>query len=255
MFAFWPSSWAGILLSLSVALGPGFSKSVFAAQTNPDLEISGICLKAARTAAIKYGVPVSVLTAITLTETGRHRNNAFSPWPWATNVGGVGNWFANRVDAEKYIHTQYENGRKNFDVGCFQINYRRHGYKFGSPVALFDPAASAEYAAQMIKTLYEETGDWSKAAGAYHSRTPKFATRYRKRFDEIRNARMHLDANPYPDVGPTTVHASIPRIKENKFPLLKRGTSVSAGSLFNRPLEQEISALNVFGSRGRLWDD
>ena len=50
---------------------------------------------------------------------------------------------------------------------------------------MFDPEWTATYAAQFLRTLYEERGDWSAAAGAYHSLTPEFANIYRARFDKI----------------------------------------------------------------------
>ena len=50
---------------------------------------------------------------------------------------------------------------------------------------MFDPDAGAAYAAQFLKSLYAERGDWSAAAGAYHSQTPERAGVYRARFDRI----------------------------------------------------------------------
>ena len=50
---------------------------------------------------------------------------------------------------------------------------------------MFDPDAGAAYASQFLKSLYAERGDWSLAAGAYHSQTPERAGVYRARFDRI----------------------------------------------------------------------
>ena len=44
---------------------------------------SSLCVDAARSAARVTGVPVNVLLAVTLVETGRDRK----PWPWTVNVG------------------------------------------------------------------------------------------------------------------------------------------------------------------------
>ena len=66
-----------------------------------------------------------------------------------------------------------------------QINYRWHGHAFPTLDDMFDPEWTATYAAQFLRTLYEERGDWSAAAGAYHSLTPEFANIYRARFDRI----------------------------------------------------------------------
>jgi hypothetical protein len=50
---------------------------------------------------------------------------------------------------------------------------------------MFDPEWTATYAAQFLRTLYEERGSWSAAAGAYHSLTPELAQVYRARFDRL----------------------------------------------------------------------
>ena len=54
---------------------------------------------------------------------------------------------------------------------------------FPSVEAMFDPDAGAKYAAQFLRSLYR--GNWSAAAGAYHSQTPSRAGIYRARFDRI----------------------------------------------------------------------
>jgi soluble lytic murein transglycosylase-like protein len=68
-------------------------------------------------------------------------------------------------------------GARSYDVGCFQINYRWHGQHFASLDQMFDPDANAAYAARFLSELYAEFGDWSRAAGAYHSRTPVLSPR------------------------------------------------------------------------------
>ena len=50
-------------------------------------------------------------------------------------------------------------GRTSFDVGCVQINYRWHGHAFPSLEDMFDPEWTATYAAQFLRTLYEERGE------------------------------------------------------------------------------------------------
>lgn len=135
------------------------------------------------------GVPLSVLLAITLTETGRGEGGVSSrPWPWTVNVAGEGHWFATREEATAFAAARLEAGETSFDVGCFQLNWRWHGENFVSVEQMFDPLANASYAAGYLKTQAAETGDWSLAAGAYHSGTPEFAARYRAIFDGHRTA-------------------------------------------------------------------
>ena len=119
---------------------------------------------------------------------------------------------------------------------------------------MFDPDANAAYAARFLSELYAEFGDWSRAAGAYHSRTPKFANRYRGRFDRIR-ARLKGDgddtvklalAPPATEVpAPATVEEAPPAppisarpttIRDNRFPLLV-ATGAERGLASLVPLE------------------
>ena len=118
-------------------------------------------------------MPPEVLHAVALTETGRHLDGRMRAWPWAVNREGKGYWFQNREEALAFAEKSLAEGRPSFDVGCVQINYRWHGRAFPSLDAMFDPEYTATYAAQFLRTLYEERGSWSEAAGAYHSLTPR----------------------------------------------------------------------------------
>ena len=144
-----------------------------------------ICERAIAGGAQRGGVPQDVLHAISLTETGRPANGRLRPWPWAINREGKGFWFKNRDEALAFAKASLAAGRRSFDVGCFQINYHWHGMNFASLEAMFDPDTGADYAARFLKSLYLERGDWSAAAGAYHSQTPARAGVYRARFDRI----------------------------------------------------------------------
>ncbi|MCZ4352892.1 transglycosylase SLT domain-containing protein [Roseovarius aestuarii] len=165
-----------LFATLSVALGNTAHASV-----------RDVCDKAAAEASQSTGVPVSVLRALTRIETGRTRSGHLQPWPWTVNMEGVGKWFATRAEAQKYAKQYYKSGARSFDVGCFQINYRWHGNQFASIDEMFDPFLNARYAAKFLKNLYKETGDWTAAAGAYHSRTPKYASRYTTLFVRMRD--------------------------------------------------------------------
>ncbi len=126
-----------------------------------------------------------MLHAVALTETGRHREGRMRAWPWAINREGKGYWFNTREEALAFGQKSLAEGRTSFDVGCVQINYRWHGHAFPSLEAMFDPEWTATYAAQFLRTLYEERGSWSAAAGAYHSLNPAEAEGYRARFDRL----------------------------------------------------------------------
>ncbi|WP_236951352.1 transglycosylase SLT domain-containing protein [Ketogulonicigenium robustum] len=144
-----------------------------------------LCSDAAARVAPRYGVPVAVLTSVAKAETGRTRGGALQPWAWTINHAGTGQWFDDSAAALGRARQLIAQGETNFDSGCFQINWRWHGTAFSDVSELFDPSRSAAYAAEFLRQLYDELGSWSAAAGAYHSRTPELAARYRQRFDQI----------------------------------------------------------------------
>ena len=209
-----------------------------------------LCDQAARYASERTGVPLDVLRAITRTETGRKASGSTpDPWPWTVNMEGVGKWFDTRADALRFAELFHERGARSFDVGCFQINYRWHGNAFGSIDEMFDPKANALYAARFLLRLHARTGDWSKAAGAYHSGTQVYAARYRKRFDNIRGALA-------PAVSAPVALARTAALRHNAFPLLTAGgvgTPGRLGSLVPRTdgggalLTSKASSLEVDG--------
>lgn len=146
---------------------------------------SAICLAEADRAADAAGVPRAVMRAITRTETGRAVEGALKPWPWTVNMEGEGRWFDDLDAALAYVAQEQARGATSFDVGCFQLNHRWHGQAFASVRAMFDPTANADYAARFLLENYAEAGDWTLAAGLYHSRLPEFRDRYAARFAHI----------------------------------------------------------------------
>ncbi|WP_306115833.1 MULTISPECIES: transglycosylase SLT domain-containing protein [unclassified Roseovarius] len=190
-----------------------------------------ICDTAAHRAAKEFGVPVSVLWSITRTETGQYRDGRLTPWPWTVNMEGKGHWFKSRRDAQAYALREFERGARSFDVGCFQINYKWHGASFRSIDQMFDPLENARYAAAFLLRLYRESGDWSIAAGAYHSRTQEFSQKYRARFDRI-HASYGSEDGIAPGRNSNRQNATTQPSRENTFPLLVHAdTPARNGSL------------------------
>ncbi|WP_377191509.1 lytic transglycosylase domain-containing protein [Ruegeria meonggei] len=151
----------------------------------PDARVVSICDAAAQHAASAEGVPLNVLRAIARVETGRARDGRLEPWPWTINVEGQGYWFTSEFEAKNYVFNIFKAGKRSFDIGCFQINYRWHGKAFRSIDAMFDPDENATYAARFLTELYAELGSWPAAVGAYHSRTPELAHAYSGRFQAV----------------------------------------------------------------------
>ncbi|MBD3665515.1 transglycosylase SLT domain-containing protein [Sulfitobacter sp. TSTF-M16] len=181
-----------------------------------------VCDLAAKRAAQQTGVPLNVLRAITRTETGRRTSLQLQPWPWTVNMEGNGVWFDTESEAHVYVFRHFKRGARSFDVGCFQLNYKWHGQAFDSIEQMFDPVKNAVYAAGFLKRLHAELGDWNKAAGAYHSRTHKYAARYMKRY-AANYANLQEPEQVSPLDGP---------YRANRFPLLRaRDGGAAAGSL------------------------
>ena len=210
-------------------------------------DASAICERAALVASQRTGVPLEVLRAITLTETGRRRGGRFSPWPWTVNMEGKGIWFESRAKALAYVKAQFARGARSFDVGCFQINYKWHGKAFGSIEEMFDPLLNAEYAGRHLRELYREKGNWLDAAGAYHSRTPKFANRYKKRFAALLEGPARLAPAPVLAAAAPAAPAPEAAPRVNAFPLLigSSGAPASLGSLM--PASAGLGARRLIG--------
>lgn len=158
---------------LAAALLPG--TALASTGSEPDL-----CRAAAVEAARRHGVPEDIMLAITLVETRRRTDGVAGPWPWTVNIAGEGFWFDTRRAALAKAEAALAGGQRSFDVGCFQLNFRWHGAGFPSIDAMFEPALAADYAARFLHDLFAESGDWMRAAGHYHSRTPDHSARYRR---------------------------------------------------------------------------
>lgn len=202
------------LVSLSLLI---FPVTLFASEAH-------ICDRAAQLAARSAQMPASVLRAITRVETGRPKSGQLRPWPWTVNVAGKGYWFDSQQQALAFVKTQLRKGATSFDLGCFQINYKWHGDQFHSIDDMMDPASNALYAAQFLQKLYVESGDWTMAAGAYHSRTPHYANKYRARFTKVYQALPQIENPQLP-----ALHARDSRSTKNPYPLLHG--SMGAGRL------------------------
>lgn len=198
------------------------------------------------------------------------------PWPWTVNMEGRGKWFDDLSDARAFARRGFDAGARSFDVGCFQINYLWHNSAFSSLEAMFDPGANALYAARFLKSLYDEFGDWSRAAGAYHSRIPARARQYRSRFDKLHAALRRQPASPQPaqaavlrparPLRPAPVATKPPRSPSpassgpasgapaagpTPFPLLQAGSAPGQlGSLFPKPATTARPLIGPRGPRG-----
>lgn len=209
---------------------------------------AALCERATRAAGAETGVPLAILQAIALTESGRRDETGRRPWPWALNFGGPGAWFDSRDTALAALRAALAEGQRNIDVGCFQINHRWHAEAFASVEEMLDPMANARHAARFLVELHAETGSWSSAIGAYHSRTPAHAARYRA---AVARNLAHLGADlattlPAPEV----TRAASPALEYEASGSPPEPAPVMPGSLFR--IEGSGPGL-LSGPRGALF--
>ncbi len=143
------------------------------------------------------GVPKGLLGAISLAESGRwnRRKQENVAWPWTVTAGGTGRYFDSKEEAVAEVEILLTEGVRNIDVGCMQINLYYHAGAFETLSEAFDPDANAAYASEYLRRMYRATGDWSRAAGYYHSTTPERNGPYRDKVQRFWNGSRGRLAN------------------------------------------------------------
>lgn len=116
-------------------------------------------------AARRHGVPLAVLYAVGLAETGSQG----SLQPFALNIEGPAYFAENLSDALRRFEEARSRGVKLIDIGCMQINHYFHSSRFRSLEAMFDPHENVDYAARFLRELKDREGSWTLAAARYHA--------------------------------------------------------------------------------------
>jgi soluble lytic murein transglycosylase-like protein len=126
---------------------------------------SQVCERQMQSAAVRYKVPLGVLYAVGMTETGRKG----SLHPHALNVEGRTVFTSSPEEALAAFRQSSSQGAKLIDLGCMQINHHYHAKAFASVNEMLDPEANVAYAAQFLKHLRESEGSWTMAVARYHA--------------------------------------------------------------------------------------
>lgn len=116
-------------------------------------------------AAKQYDVPLGVLYAVGLTETGRRG----SLQPYAMNVEGAAVFSASLDEALGKFNAARGRGAKLIDIGCMQINHHFHRTAFADVTHMFDPYRNVDYAARFLRQLRAREASWTLAVARYHA--------------------------------------------------------------------------------------
>lgn len=126
---------------------------------------SNICESQLAAAAARENVPLGVLYAVGMTETG----NKGSLHPYALNIAGKAVFAKSQAEALAAFDKARNQGIKLIDLGCMQVNHYYHGKNFTSPLAMLDPETNIAYAAKFLKELRDSEGSWTMAVARYHA--------------------------------------------------------------------------------------
>lgn len=128
-------------------------------------EHAGRCERHILHNAKKYQVPVGILYAVGLTETG----NKGSLHPFAMNVEGRSMFARSKSEALQSFAKAKASGADLIDVGCMQINHYWHKSAFASVEDMFEPEKNVAYAAMFLQQLRRREGSWTLAVARYHA--------------------------------------------------------------------------------------
>jgi soluble lytic murein transglycosylase-like protein len=123
------------------------------------------CEREMAAASTKYAVPLGVLYAVGLTESG-HKDSLQRN---AMNIEGQPYFATSVVEGLRRFDDARAAGKILIDIGCMQINHHFHGGEFSSVEQMFDPHANVDYAARFLKVLHRREGSWTMAVARYHA--------------------------------------------------------------------------------------
>lgn len=129
------------------------------------LASSNACEREMIRAANEHAVPLAVLYAVALTETGQRG----SLHAYAMNVEGRPIFNPTLQEALSQFAAARRGGAVLIDIGCMQVNYHFHGTSFASLEDMFEPRRNIDYAARFLRNLRTSEGSWTAAVARYHA--------------------------------------------------------------------------------------
>lgn len=126
---------------------------------------ASLCEQEMLRAAARYDVPLGVLYAVGMTETGRKG----SLQPYALNIAGKTVFASSAREAAATFRQSRLQGIRLIDLGCMQINHYYHGGEFQNVEEMLVPARNVDYAAKFLGQLRTREGSWTMAVARYHA--------------------------------------------------------------------------------------
>jgi soluble lytic murein transglycosylase-like protein len=139
--------------------------SIFSAAPPVPAQEANLCEREMTRAASKYKIPLGILFAVGLTETGIGGNLH----AYALNLEGNTVYSLSKEQAIERFHAARAAGLKLIDVGCMQLNHHFHGDRFSSVSEMLDPYRNVDYAAKFLAELKEREGSWTLAVARYNA--------------------------------------------------------------------------------------
>ncbi|MEJ5021378.1 transglycosylase SLT domain-containing protein [Ochrobactrum vermis] len=128
-------------------------------------QAENVCEREMHHASVRYDVPLGIVYAVGLTETGRKN----SLQPYAMNIEGRAEFMPSQMAAVRRFDEVRAEGAKLIDLGCMQINYYYHSKEFPSVAAMLMPSLNVDYAARFLRQLRQREGNWTMAVARYHA--------------------------------------------------------------------------------------
>jgi soluble lytic murein transglycosylase-like protein len=126
---------------------------------------ANVCERELVRAAAEHHVPIAMLYAVGMTESGR----GGSLEPYALNIEGRAAYEPDKAAALRAFREAKRGGARLIDIGCMQINHHYHSDSFATLEDMFDPAKNVAYAARFLSDLKQREGTWTKAIARYHA--------------------------------------------------------------------------------------
>lgn len=144
---------------------PGAATSTPAKDPARKPAAQGICERELARAAAKYQIPLQILYAVALTESG----TGSGLQPLMLHIEGKDHLPPSLPEALRMFHAANARGVKLIDIGCMQVNWYWHREEFRTLEEIFDPRLNVEQGARFLKELRQRHGSWTMAVARYNA--------------------------------------------------------------------------------------